>query len=109
MAVATGKSRAGLDRVLAALNMQDFFHSSRCADETLSKPHPLMLEELLSEFGLSAHQAVMVGDTEFDMQMAENAAMPRIAVSYGAHHIDRLRAFKPLACLDLFADIKAAL
>lgn len=109
LAVATGKSRAGLDRVLAALDMNGFFHSSRCADETLSKPHPLMLEELLSEFGVSASQAVMVGDTEFDMQMAENAAMPRIAVSYGAHHIDRLRAFKPLACIDLFADIKDAL
>jgi phosphoglycolate phosphatase len=68
-----------------------------------------MLEELLSEFGISAPQAVMVGDTEFDMQMAENAAMPRIAVSYGAHHIDRLRLYKPLACIDLFADIKDAL
>lgn len=109
MAVATGKSRAGLNRVLAALGMEDFFHSSRCADETLSKPHPLMLEELLTEFGLSPQQAVMVGDTEFDMQMAANASMPRIAVSYGAHHIDRLRAFEPLACLDLFADIKGAL
>ncbi len=108
MAVATGKSRAGLNRVLAALDMEDFFHSSRCADETLSKPHPLMLEELLAEFDLSPQQAVMVGDTEFDMQMAENASMPRIAVSYGAHHIDRLRAFEPLACLDLFADIKHA-
>jgi phosphoglycolate phosphatase len=108
MAVATGKSRAGLNRVLAALDMEDFFHSSRCADETLSKPHPLMLEELLAEFDLSPQQAVMVGDTEFDMQMAENASMPRIAVSYGAHHIDRLRAFEPLACLDLFADIKYA-
>lgn len=106
MAVATGKSRAGLNRVLAALDMEDFFHSSRCADETLSKPNPLMLEELLAEFDLSPQQAVMVGDTEFDMQMAENASMPRIAVSYGAHHIDRLRAFEPLACLDLFADIK---
>ena len=109
MAVATGKSRAGLDRVLATLGMQDFFHSSRCADETQSKPHPLMLEELLSEFGLSPQEAVMVGDTEFDMQMAVNATMPRIAVSYGAHDIDRLRAFEPLACLDLFVDIKSAL
>ena len=108
LAVATGKSRAGLNRVLKALGMEGFFHSSRCADETLSKPHPLMLEELLSEFGVSAGQAVMVGDTEFDMQMAENAAMPRIAVSYGAHHIDRLRAFQPIACLDQFAEIKKA-
>lgn len=109
LAVATGKSRAGLNRVLKALGMEGFFHSSRCADETLSKPNPLMLEELLTEFGVSADQAVMVGDTEFDMQMAANAAMPKIAVSYGAHHIDRLRAFEPIACLDHFGDIKQAL
>ena len=109
LAVATGKSRAGLNRVLKALDLDGFFHASRCADETRSKPDPLMLEQLLSEFGLPAQQAIMVGDTEFDMQMAENAAMPRIAVSYGAHHIDRLRCFEPLACLDLFADITSAL
>ena len=109
LAVATGKSRAGLDRVLLNLGMEDFFHNSRCADETLSKPHPLMLEELLTEFDLSAEAAVMVGDTEFDMEMAVNAGMPRIAVSYGAHHADRLRAFEPLACLDLFSGIRSSL
>jgi len=109
LAVATGKSRAGLDRVLLSLGMEDFFHNSRCADETLSKPHPLMLEELLAEFDLSAEAAVMVGDTEFDMEMAVNAGMPRIAVSYGAHHADRLHAFEPLACVDLFSEIKSSL
>jgi phosphoglycolate phosphatase len=109
LAVATGKSRAGLDRVLLNLGMEDFFHNSRCADETLSKPHPLMLEELLTEFDLSAEAAVMVGDTEFDMEMAVNAGMPRIAVSYGAHHAARLRAFEPLACLDLFSGIRSSL
>ena len=109
LAVATGKSRAGLDRVLLSLGMEDFFHSSRCADETLSKPHPLMLEQLLAEFDLPAEAAVMVGDTEFDMEMAVNASMPRIAVSYGAHHADRLMAFEPLACVDLFSEIKSSL
>jgi len=109
LAVATGKSRAGLDRVLLSLGMEDFFHNSRCADETLSKPHPLMLEELLAEFDLPAEAAVMVGDTEFDMEMAVNAGMPRIAVSYGAHHADRLHAFEPLACVDLFSEIKSSL
>ena len=109
LAVATGKSRAGLDRVLLSLGMEDFFHSSRCADETLSKPHPLMLEQLLAEFDLPAEAAVMVGDTEFDMEMAVNAGMPRIAVSYGAHHADRLIAFDPLACVDLFSGIKSSL
>ena len=109
LAVATGKSRAGLDRVLLSLGMEDFFHNSRCADETLSKPHPLMLEELLAEFDLPAEAAVMVGDTEFDMEMAVNAGMPRIAVSYGAHHADRLHAFEPLACVDLFSEIKSSI
>jgi phosphoglycolate phosphatase len=109
LAVATGKSRAGLDRVLQSLDMKYFFDGSRCADETVSKPHPLMLEQLLDEFGLTVDQAVMVGDTEFDMEMAAAINMPRIAVSYGAHHIDRLRTFEPLACLDRFGDIKSQL
>lgn len=109
LAVATGKSRAGLDRVLLSLGMENFFHNSRCADETLSKPDPLMLEQLLCDFDLPAEAAVMVGDTEFDMEMAVNAGMPRIAVSYGAHHADRLKAFEPLACVDLFRDIRSSL
>lgn len=109
LAVATGKSRAGLDRVLLSLGMENFFHNSRCADETLSKPDPLMLEQLLCDFDLPAEAAVMVGDTEFDMEMAVNAGMPRIAVSYGAHHVDRLKAFEPLACVDLFGDIRSSL
>ena len=105
LAVATGKSRAGLDRVLRATNLTTMFHSSRCADETASKPQPLMLQELLAQFDLSPHQAVMVGDTEFDMEMAVNADMPRLAVSYGAHSADRLLRYQPLACMDHFSEI----
>ncbi len=100
VAVATGKSRQGLNRVLGALQLESFFHGSRCADETRSKPHPLMLEELLAEFSVPANDAVMIGDTEFDMAMARNAGVPRVAVSYGAHHIDRLQAYDPLLCVD---------
>jgi len=100
IAVATGKSRRGLNRVLDNLSLEDFFHSSRCADETRSKPHPLMLEELLDEFSLQAGDAVMIGDTEFDMEMAQQASVPRVAVSYGAHHIDRLKAYSPILCAD---------
>lgn len=100
IAVATGKSRRGLNRVLGNLGLEQFFHSSRCADETRSKPHPLMLEELLQEFSLHAEEAVMIGDTEFDMEMAQLADVPRIAVSYGAHHIDRLKAYDPVLCAD---------
>ena len=105
LAVATGKSRAGLDRVLTATNLTAMFHGSRCADETASKPQPLMLQELLGQFDLSPHQAVMVGDTEFDMEMAVNADMPRLAVSYGAHSADRLLKYQPLACVDQFSEI----
>lgn len=103
--VATGKSRQGMDRVLKAMRLQDFFHASRCADETASKPSPLMLHELLAQFRLSAEEAVMVGDTEYDMDMARRAHMARIAVSYGAHHIDRLRPFGPELCMDEFSQL----
>lgn len=102
LAVATGKSRRGLDRIFQSLNLENVFHGSRCADETASKPHPLMLHQLLDEFSVPAHKCVMVGDTEYDMDMARQALMPRIAVSYGAHHIDRLRPFEPELCLDHF-------
>lgn len=103
--VATGKSRQGLDRVLNALQLQDFFHGSRCADETTSKPHPQMLLELLQQFQCAPQQAVMVGDTEYDMAMAQTAQMDRIAVSYGAHHIDRLKLYDPVLCLDDFSGV----
>jgi phosphoglycolate phosphatase len=103
MAVATGKSRRGLDRVLDKLDMRRYFDASRCADETHSKPHPLMLEELLSEMNTAADQAIMVGDTEYDMEMAQNANIHSVAVSYGAHHIDRLKPYNPLLCTDDFA------
>lgn len=106
LAVATGKSRQGLDRVLRALDMDDFFHGSRCADETRSKPDPQMLNELLAEFSIEPKQAVMVGDTEFDMEMAFNAGVPRVAVSYGAHAVERLQVYQPIACIDKLKDIE---
>ena len=100
IAVATGKGRKGLNRILASFELQDFFHGSRCADETRSKPHPLMLEELLLEFGIGPQEAVMIGDTEFDMAMAQAADVPRVAVTYGAHAVERLQAYEPLKCID---------
>ena len=102
LTIATGKSRKGLDRILGDLDMADYFDATRCADETASKPHPLMLEELLAHFNVGAESAVMLGDTEYDMEMAMRINMPRIAVSYGAHHIDRLHQYKPELCLDQF-------
>lgn len=106
IAVATGKSRAGLNRAFAASDIEDLFHDSRCADETASKPNPLMLTELLEKFDVSAGQALMVGDTEFDLDMAQQINMPRLGVSYGAHAKDRLLKFDPVACIDCFSEIK---
>lgn len=104
LSVATGKSRRGLDRVLRDTQLEGFFHGSRCADETLSKPHPQMLTELLDEFDTPAEQALMIGDTEYDMSMAEALDMPRAAVSYGAHKLERLRAYDPVFCFDHFSE-----
>ncbi|MFC3115274.1 HAD-IA family hydrolase [Cellvibrio fontiphilus] len=102
LTVATGKSRKGLDRIFAVHGLTDFFHASRCADETASKPDPLMLMQLLEEFQVTAADAVMIGDTEYDMEMARRIDMPRVAVSYGAHHISRLHPYEPELCLDRF-------
>lgn len=107
LAVATGKSRKGLDRIFGVLGLSNFFHATRCADETASKPNPLMLEELLKEFDVSASDAVMIGDTEYDMEMAKRIGMPRIAVSYGAHSIERLHGYEPAICLDRFDGLLA--
>ncbi|MCW8884455.1 MAG: HAD-IA family hydrolase [Motiliproteus sp.] len=107
MAVATGKSRRGLDRVFEQTGLGELFHHSRCADETRSKPHPLMLHELLQESGMDVSQALMVGDTEFDLEMAVNAGMKSVGVSYGAHEIDRLNNHKPMSIFDQFGDFEA--
>lgn len=106
LTVATGKSRRGLDRVLTSLGMEKFFDGSRCADETASKPDPLMLHQLLEEFNKHHEQAVMVGDTEYDMDMAKRAGVPRIGVSYGAHAADRLYQYEPLAVVDHLSEIQ---
>lgn len=105
LAVATGKSRRGLDRVLPEVGLVSLFEHTRCADETLSKPDPLMLHELLDVTGFDVRQAVMVGDTEYDLGMAKNAGMDRIAVTYGAHHPDRLQGYNPVFVADKFVQL----
>ena len=97
LAVATGKSRKGLDRVLTQTQSHDLFDITRAASETKSKPHPLMLEEILAEMQVSTDSAIMVGDTSYDLEMAQNLNMPRIGVSYGVHSIDTLQQYQPLA------------
>jgi len=99
LAIATGKARRGLEHALNDVGLKSFFHASRCADETLSKPHPQMLEELLDEFALLPQDAIMVGDTEYDLVMAKSINMDAIAVSYGVHDKERLLSCQPLACM----------
>jgi phosphoglycolate phosphatase len=85
LAVATGKSRKGLDEALQAVELKGVFHASRTADETMGKPHPRMLQELMAELGVPAERVLMVGDTTHDLQLAVNAGCASVGVSYGAH------------------------
>lgn len=105
LAVATGKSRRGLDRVFAKAACGDWFHASRTADMTRSKPDPLMLEQLLDELGVAVDEALMVGDSEYDMGMAVALGMDRAAVTYGVHSRVRLAAFAPAIMVDDFATL----
>lgn len=109
MAVATGKSRRGLDKVLHETGLGHFFIATRCADETFSKPHPEMLNQLLDYAGVGPHEAVMIGDTEYDLLMAKHAGTDAIGVCYGVHEPQRLRDLKPLACLEQIADLPECL
>lgn len=95
MAVATGKSRRGLDMVLSAFSLNSLFHITRCADETASKPDPMMLEEILTDLDLNAADALMIGDTTYDMDMANNAKIDSMAVTYGVHSKKYLEPTKP--------------
>ena len=105
LAVATGKGRTGLDKVLLATALETVFSASRCSDETQSKPHPQMLQEILQELGIEPGQALMVGDTEYDLSMAMGAGVAPIAVSYGVHERERLLEYQPLACLDNISEL----
>lgn len=100
LAVATGKSRAGLNRAFISSGLGSFFHASRCADETFSKPHPAMLLELMSQFGVDANRTLMIGDTTHDLQMAINASVSGVGVTYGAHPKKNLETLAPLICVE---------
>lgn len=100
LAIATGKSRIGLNRVLAQTGIAHYFVATRCADETASKPHPLMLQQILAYTNSTAEESIMIGDSSYDMEMAQKIAMPRLAVSYGVHSVDTLQTYQPLAIVD---------
>jgi phosphoglycolate phosphatase len=96
LAVATGKSRRGLDEALQTVGLDRLFDATRTADETASKPDPRMLLELMREFGADPERTLMIGDTTHDLQLARNAGCPALAVTYGAHDPEALHALEPL-------------
>lgn len=109
LAVATGKARRGLNRVWQQTSTGHFFHASRCGDEAESKPSSDMLSQLLDELRVSAEEAVMIGDTVYDMQMAEQLGMDRIAVSHGVHESERLAQHQPLIIVDSLVQLQTYL
>jgi phosphoglycolate phosphatase len=103
LAIATGKSRRGLDHVLGDFGLEHLFDATRCADETHSKPHPQMLEEILTDLDTPPDLALMVGDTEYDMQMAGSAGVPAVGIEHGVHSRERLLQHGAITCVaDLF-------
>lgn len=106
LAIATGKSRSGLDEALEAVGLRYVFDATRTADQTASKPDPLMLNELMDTFNTAPVQTLMVGDTTHDLLMAHNAACPAVAVTYGAHDTSGLSAMRPLHVAASIADLR---
>jgi phosphoglycolate phosphatase len=105
LGVATGKSRKGLNSALEGTGLVHRFHATRCADETFSKPHPEMLLQIMDELGAEGPETLMVGDTEYDMQMANNAGARALAVCHGVHERDRLLRHGPLDCLETLQEM----
>ncbi len=106
LAVATGKSRRGLDRALDATGLMPYFHATRCADEGFSKPHPGMLQELMDDLSVGQDKTLMIGDTTHDMAMAQNASVARLGAAYGAHPKAELLPYAPVACVDGFPELR---
>ena len=106
LAIATGKSRRGLDRALAATGIGPLFSASRCADETNPKPHPAMLHELMAELQVERAGVLMIGDTSHDLEMARAAEVDAVAVAYGAHPEEGLRACGPLNCFSSVSSLR---
>ena len=105
LTVATGKSRRGLNEALQHADLRGMFDGSRTADETAGKPHPLMLQELMAEFGVEPERLLMIGDTTHDLQMAQNAGCSSVGVAYGAHEVADLHACAPLYVAQSVADL----
>ena len=107
LAVATGKGRAGLDRLLAGHGLSEFFDATRCADETRSKPDPLMVNELLQDLQRAPQESIVVGDSEYDLMMARAAGVSSVGVSFGVHSPERLQRHEPLAIIDELLELSS--
>jgi phosphoglycolate phosphatase len=105
LAIATGKSRIGLDLSLAEHALEDFFATTRCAGEYRSKPHPEMLLSIVNDYDVAADTTLMIGDSEHDMRMANNAGIAAIGVTHGAHSAEVLERYDPLMCLQHITDL----
>jgi phosphoglycolate phosphatase len=105
LAVATGKSRRGLDYALDQTGLREVFQATRTADEAFSKPHPQMLLDILDELGVSPREAVMIGDTTYDLEMARSARTHAVGVCSGGHGREELLRLEPLACLNQVVDL----
>ncbi len=109
LAISTGKSRAGLEQSINEHQLADYFATTRCAGENKSKPHPEMLHEILDELNFSATQTLMIGDSEHDLKMANNADMQSIGVTHGVHDAATLNKHNPLTCLADITELSAFL
>jgi phosphoglycolate phosphatase len=100
LAIATGKGRNGLNHVLSTSGLSDLFTVTYSADEANSKPDPLMLNKILADLNVQSHQALMIGDSSYDLEMANNANISCVGVSYGVHSVEQLQQYNPIAILD---------
>lgn len=105
LAVATGKSRRGLEYALEQTGLRDLFHATRTVDEAFSKPHPKMLLDLLDELGVAPRRALMIGDTTYDLEMARSARTAAVGVCSGSHCREDLARLEPLACLERVTEV----
>lgn len=106
LGIATGKTRVGLDRAIAAHGLAGRFHATRCADEGFPKPHPDMLLALMDRLGVHPAETLMIGDTTHDLDLARNAGAQAVAVAYGAHDVENLRSREPLALVHSIAELR---
>ena len=106
LAVATGKGRRGLDLALEHCGLAKYFHETRTMGECFSKPHPQMLDELMDELVVRPERTLMIGDTSYDLEMAQNAGVKSVAVTFGAQSRDKLVGYNPLHIFDEFADLR---